>query len=459
MIKKVAMRAAFFIVIFLGQIALAMPPSSYLSDVSQHSELLKQAVELRKKAKADLAISDALWATSLSAEVGYLDYETQTTGSSAVLQSGIQSQATVSQSTAYGLTAAFTATFLEDDDRDATESFSVSLEQELWNNAFGGADRAGLKAAEKTYEADLLEADLKAFEACDQAYDVYFTTWRAQEKLRILKDVLKLADQSFKITRRNFRRKLIRRIDFESANVDYLGVQDRVLDAENEFNRESENFKRYSKLGEKLSYSFQPANSRNSKKLLVADVSRLQYEALELLKNKEKSENRSEVNLFADADFTESPSSLSSTNTTETETYLIGLRFDFPWLDPVPSSTYKSAAADAMRAEQVWRKLQQDQKVEVDYLNKLLVETQKNLERQQERLKLRVSQVKQANKLLGSGKLEFDDYLRYRNGELEERLRGLDLVKRYWDTRLDILQATGDGAEKLCSNFIGTGKS
>jgi outer membrane protein TolC len=448
----------FALSIFTSTYAWSMSQSDFVSHYLNTSASAKLIQSNFEQKKAEYEKDTDLYRTTLSLNPYYKNilttYENSTTEDK---EKGLFLDTALKQTTSIGLTAALSYTQYYEDNVP-TETMAITLTEPLFKNSFGQADRKLQKSSELAINSEDIKYKKKYLETCGQANMLYLDAWGKSQEHTILFEATGLADKALKTTRQNYNRRLVNQIEFESANADFLRLQDETEVAQVNKNSALISISRFwpnSKEAnlENLALLFSKArpNSMTEIKILGKkfnsldlEMNRLSSESEKLKALSEKSNAWPELNVYVSVgqDKATQPSAAPLDHSTE-EWYRVGVTSEWPIFDNTPSAERRAAEAAAMSAEYRYRSALDLLPNELNALQESVNSIQNAIKRHKERLSLRQSQIKEAQRLLRIGKIEFEDYIRYRDLELREKLQGVKLELDGWSSIIKLASASG----------------
>lgn len=328
--------------------------------------------------------------------------------------------------------------------------YSAELEQALWKNAFGGAQRNLKKAAVAELSASKLNYIHEYVVACTQGITSYLDAWKAQSLAAAAKESYELSQAVLRNTRRNYQRKLISILDYNSARVDALSTQDSFEDLRVESD---------AKLATVVSYfSSEPADLEKTKiqppvlpestdldkvedrELLDVRLRKQVVEARQAEHLAAKYNNRTAVNLFGNIQQKDTNYDQGLNADTKEWQAQLGLRLEWPTWNKELSAEVMATKAALLKAESELHAAERTSRIELLALRSQVENLRAQLKRSEERLNLRNAQVKEARRLLNIGRIEFENYVDFRDAALAEISKNVEIQKALWASHLSILE-------------------
>ena len=97
----------------------------------------------------------------------------------------------------------------------------------------------------------------------------------------------------------------------------------------------------------------------------------------------------------------------------------------------------------------IQRQNMKDDQIAFKHLIKKIMDAKNKVSHINQRLTLFTDQVQESEKLLRNGRIEFEDYLRFRDNFYNERLRWVEQKTQLWSMKVSLLQY-GKGSLKMC---------
>ena len=224
-----------------GTIANATPTSSentlklsqFLELFLSEREELKQALAEFRQAEATLRARSDFWAT----EVGIrplLNHRLQENTSPEIQDFKFSERLNtlsgeINQELPYGLTARVEGlkNILPPNENvpSLDYQYSGALSIPLWRNAFGRLQKAEQSQAAAEARRAKLAFETRLIEECLNGFETYLDSFNQTERFRIAQEKLKVAQEALRISEISWKKKLIREIDILSARSNFLSSQ------------------------------------------------------------------------------------------------------------------------------------------------------------------------------------------------------------------------------------------
>lgn len=115
--------------------------------------------------------------------------------------------------------------------------YTLTLNQPLWQNAFGRQWRLERDRALDSYEGEQASIAASKLVACEKGLNLYFTAYAAQEAERDHALILNSAEKALQIAKSAYQKRLVRPIDYMAAQADFLRIQGLKLQADQELSQ------------------------------------------------------------------------------------------------------------------------------------------------------------------------------------------------------------------------------
>lgn len=447
--------------------------TSYLKEFVDEDESYQKASYDLRIANAQYRVASDLFQSTLTLQPTYLT--TKTLYSDGLTPNVEQNRkslvAGLRQSLSLGTQFSFDGTFFLDNVDPhlggINRQYNASIEQPIWRNAFGLGGRSRRNSADLNQEGASHARDKALLASCISAAETYLSAFLVQEKLKIREEAFKDSQKALDIARRGFDRRLLRKIDFLAAKADFLQVQ------ANKINAKTERDKSLNTLYVRVArwQGFEEAVLTEPAAFFMGLMTPTDFSKEEMPAYQEtmakvtsgrytyqaaKSENRSLVNLGISGGrstrvgATPSTPAFSATNNDFVQLYL---KLELPIVNRTQNGNISSSYYQLQKAEADLRRMEKDlqsQFVELQLQRKKLEE---QLKLSTENQQLKKQQFQEAQRLLNVGKIEFVDYIRYRDTYFSERENNLDIKSNLWQSRAKLAQY-GSDMGKSCQEAI-----
>ncbi len=318
--------------------------------------------------------------------------------------------------------------------RQVDNSYFIRLEQDLWRNGFGLNQRSNNKLSKANIASAKINHSIQTASQCNQAVTLFMNAYKDQRAYQIYKELNASSKKIFGTTKRSYQQKLTRKIDYLAAQADKLSNEQRLLSAEVQMqNSLKELSNSVSKAITKDIAIIKP--KPNAVNVTGSTLSESYTKLYELSAEANKQTHLSQKNLTAPdvklyVEGSKNDNQFTTLGGTEDlEGFNVGLNINIPINDKSlksrsKASYYKWKKAENNRTYQI-RKLKNDLQNGLEQ-NKKVEQQLAVLEKQNTKYKLLANE---ARRLLRSGRIEFNDYIQYRDLQLNNELSQIDMQK------------------------------
>jgi outer membrane protein TolC len=447
--------------------------SSYLKEFLEEDENYVRAKLDKKVSESQYLVASDLFQNTLTLQPTYLKTKTLYSDGATpnVEQSRKSLQGGFQQLLPTGTSINFEGThFLDDVDPflgGLNKQYNGTIEQSLWRNAFGYGSRSKRASADSNVQGFAHAEEKALLNSCINAAELYLSAYLGQEKRKIRDDAFQDSKKALDIAKRGFNQRLLRKIDYLSARADFLQVQAQQIKAalEQEKSLSTLNIRIARWTTPQLVPLQQPDdffNSINYPKVFIKDEVPAYKESLAKVESGRydyyalKSENRTRVNLGLSAGRSTrlgaTPSSPTFTNTNN-DFVQIYLKLELPVINKTQDGNIGASYYQWQKSENEAHLVEKDLR---DQFIQLQIEQQrlsKELEFSKENQDIKKQQFEEAKRLLSAGKLDFVDYIRYRDIYLEEKENTLNIKSNLWQSRAKLAQY-GNDFGRYCREVI-----
>lgn len=329
--------------------------------------------------------------------------------------------------------------------------YAFTLSQPLWRNNFGSLFRLQQSQAEQELDAAKLAVSLEALRSCQQGIETYLKTFFYKQNQDIHQEILKASQQATDLTRQARQRRLLREIDWLAAQADHLRVQSSVIEARNEYRAQVVQF--LVSVGDERAEasadvalsgvelqdpaSFFRAIPLSTDLDLMKNLAYLQklneFEAASRAVAFKKEDIQSKASFDVSVGQREGLLESGAQLLDFTEEYLLfSLTFDWPVFNQAREAEVAQAVVRRGQADALSERVAQEQMELFGQIKVQLSAVDEQIKLSLKRVGLYEKQVAEALRLLRAGKLQFDDYSRYRDLHLNERTREIELQRSLW---------------------------
>ncbi len=341
-------------------------------------------------------------------------------------------------------------------DRD----YSVSFRQSVWRNAFGRRTHLLRSQWEHQLRALDLQRMDKIAEICFEAMRIYSEAFEQQERVRVQQSIFQTSSQALQIAETGFKNRLLRRLDLLSARSDHL-VQEETLKLEQSqlevvLSRIQISLlhpEELPKAMEQAPLSLSAPTSWFAKveEEVLKTIADESTESLQLQKAQAElqaseaqkvvivDQQRSRIDLGLGVGYREGRMLSQSSLSDYSENYVrLFLEMEWPVFSQSPTAERRLGVLNVMEAQiEATRRSRSDadlaaqSSLDLDRLRQQIYLSER-------RLALRNDEVMEAFALFRSGRLEFDDYLRYRDRQANDQMRLLRLTQEKQKVLADV---------------------
>lgn len=336
-------------------------------------------------------------------------------------------------------------------------SYTFALAQPLYRNAFGRMWRMEKNAAKAQLESDRSSFKLQKLKSCMAAADSYDLLWLTDERLKLFEQMASTSQSALNVAESSARARLIRRLDLLSARSDHLKAQSQVTRALSEKQKALTTVQAFvaveagpAHLQNPDAWYSRPLSQPTSADLASNPSLQASLMAVQAAQGKSavaREKARSQVNLVLEGGRSEGRVPLNTGVSRYNEDFVrAGLSIEFPLRNKANDADIKSAAL--MKARAQWEYDDLKREAETGFAQRLfdLKAIQDQLENSKKRAVLYEDQRREAFGLIRSGRIEFEDYLRYRDLSFNEGLQILELSESFWRQKRELALLTGQEA-------------
>ena len=325
--------------------------------------------------------------------------------------------------------------------------YSLSIHQELLKNSFGSLDREVKTRAESEFRLSQSQHQNQMLKSCYTGIQIFINAYSSQQNLNTFEEILKDSNQTLQFSEDAYKKKMLRKIDILSARADNLRIQSQQARAQKEYQKRisslispisaknispkldnpSQTFLRW-----KLKFKIDPTQSftykEREQKLLSTES------ALKISKNSARHQLDLGFTVGRRGGVVQRSSKILNEN-------YVNLSLTMDW--PIFNKTNEATVAQAQYERDIaiydkQRKIE-DLLEQQDHLREDLKLSHEQLQISWKKMKIYGQQIKEAKRLLKAGTLEFEDYIRYRDTYLSERLQSISLQNKLWNIKAQLV--------------------
>lgn len=332
----------------------------------------------------------------------------------------------------------------------------------LLRNRFGRLFRAAQAARRAALAGAEATAALRRLGQCTSGLDLFLRLWTAQEGARVWQDLLADQERLYRRTARDHRRRLVTKLDYLAAASEWLRTQQRFALFQEEQKQLGAQAATY--LGHAPEVLAMPAevawpwpDAAASEAVLAThpEVQVWRMARRRALADAQRTLGQYGPELAVGPEFRYDYQGVPGSGASAAgAAALLGLEFRYPWLAPerprVAERFRLEARAHGRRIRETIRRL----RAEAAQAEVVRRQVEARLRLTQEKLRLTEAQIREARRMYGQGRLEFQDYFQHFARYEEARFERLTLNLARWQAQLDRALAQGVLAT-VCRQVLG----
>lgn len=321
--------------------------------------------------------------------------------------------------------------------------YSISIRQELLRNSFGRLDREVRTRAQSHLRLSQIQRQNQVLKSCYTGTQIFIYAYISQQKLSVFNEILNDSNQTLKFSENSYNRKILRKIDILSARADNLRIRSRQSLAQKEYQKNISSLTHPISVGKTSVQLKDPGSIFHGWKLET------QMEPTRFLSYKEQEQMvlstesalkiaRQSADYQLDLGFTvgHREGAFQRMGTSLNEDYVqLSLTMDWPLFNKTDRAAVAQAQYERDMAVHNKQRTKKELSERQDHLNEDLRSSRERLQISRKKIKIYEQQIKEARRLLRTGKLEFEDYIRYRDTYLNERLHSMTLQNEMWSQK------------------------
>ena len=326
---------------------------------------------------------------------------------------------------------------------EVSGDYSLSIHQELLKNSFGSLDREVRNRAASNFKLSQLQYQNQMLKSCYKGMKIFINAYSSQQNLIIFEEMLKDSDRTLQFSEKAYEKRMLRKIDILSARADNLRIQSQKLQAQKEHKNKmsslthpiSEN-KVFFKLENPSQIFLRWKLGAKKKPLQLLTYKEQEQKVLSSESTLKISKNSARHQLGLEFTMGRREGAFQRIGKALDEDY-INLSLTMGW--PIFNKTRKAIVAEARYERDIAiynrQRMAEELSEQQDYLSEELKSSRERLQISRQKIKLYRQQIKEAKRLLRAGKLEFEDYIRYRDIYLSERVQSISFQNESWNKK------------------------
>ncbi len=331
-------------------------------------------------------------------------------------------------------------------------SLTGSITQDLFQNFLGRSQKWIQKASELKISSEKNRLQFEILKICAQAVNQYLKLYQRQEQVRLYKQIERDSKQSLRLIRRLYRQKLINKIDFLSAQNDFIETQKNVLDLKLAYTTAQAKASEYiSKPIKKIRVPNPIELLEESNKNFDIESSKLKKEASILEANIAKEALLPSLKLGI-----ETTRFYQSMKPAHDDEFTIALTMSLPLFrkDLRLELEKQNAYLESQKALLNKKKINSDSQIQI--LKSRLKRLEEKYASQTQQIKLQKKKLTESRRLLRAGKIEYDRYTQRRDELFRLEAHQYELSSEKISTFLNLALENGI-TPKLCSETKNNG--
>lgn len=329
--------------------------------------------------------------------------------------------------------------------------WELSFSQSLWKNFFGVQDRLKIDAeSERLIKAEAQsEEDIQA--SCRTGAMLYLEAFSSKSKLDFASETDSRASQALKIAESSFKKRLIKRIHLLSARADRKNTRAQKELALRSWQEAKESLVQQARISTVVENIVSPEDFFNSLDQPILDLDlKTNFSHKAALANEKAKQldyktsmDQNKVDVILGLSHKRrqiyANSQASNTENIEDSYNTISLSVSTPLWSKTQKADEDSARLNWKLSE--WQRRASEKNIK-DKFEKAKIRYKHYgnlLSLSKEKIDLYKLQLSEANKLLRKAKLEFVDYLKYRDQLYSEELNRIDLKSAFWNEKMYLM--------------------
>lgn len=331
--------------------------------------------------------------------------------------------------------------------------YKLYFEQALWRNSFGAMFRGQKESAESRVRQMSVTETKTLVDSCISSLELFLNAYLSQEEMKILEQVYKDGERAYSLAETGFQQRVLRKIDFLNAQSDFLRLKNELVKAKTlyeqrlaavQFKISGETSLQRDIFNDPRSYFEQMTTPTILKmdEVMSYQAAIAKLEAESAAYRAKKSGSRSEVNVGVAGGRTTSISQATATTFGEAlqSTVEVYVRLKLPLINKTLTAEVSNAFYNMQLAE--IEKSLLERQIRQQFSQLTLDETylREQIDIAVKNQKIKSQQLDEARRLLRVGKIQFEEYVRYRDSYFTEKTNELRLRSSLWQAKAKLAQ-------------------
>lgn len=331
-------------------------------------------------------------------------------------------------------------------------SFGFNLEQDLYRNYFGYANKIREVIAHNSYKESKIESEIAVIDKCKEGVLNFSKSYISMKKLTVYKELKKEAKQVWNRTQKNYKRKLINKLSYLSAKSDWISIQETVESYKSLYKSNKLTIDSYIndndyKLNNPFPTLFQIEIPNKSYKT-GHSYKKMNLKVLNYNQNYKlaKDRNRANIKFTLSGNKQKVRDSVNESLIREdidSTVIKAGIQIDFSLYNKGKDSDLEKAYLNKGIAQNELSQYERNVSNRVKELKISLEKIKSSLKFSKEKMTVYKGQRKEALRNMLSGHIEFKDYISYRDRLHLEKINSMDLELTYTRNLLELLKLLG----------------
>ncbi len=326
-------------------------------------------------------------------------------------------------------------------------SYTFTLSQSLLQNSLGAQNFALAQYRDSLAKSATTEALLVEQSECLNAVLLFNKAYSSQVKSDLILLMSKQSKQVWEVARRNYKKRLTNKLTYLSAQADWLNMKDSVQEYLNRHNSNKADMVKWINVEDTIFLSpFKTVNIKLPEKFgrehsYQSKIADNKVKAQTQYYNYIKSKNKSAINLFAQAGKGVISNDFSFSTTGDNDNYFIkgGVAVSLSIFDKAKDLESANALIEKRIAEHERSQEREKELISEIKLTNTLDYLAKAIKNGRKKIEIYDLRSQEAKRKLISGKIEFQDYVSYRDAYLQERISLLDKKHKFLEAKMELI--------------------